>query len=189
MPFLRKRTYTTLLPLDTDVKPDTVELTPAPLVTPLLPLGLAVTLADALWLALELPGLEVGCALEPGFDVLPPLLGDGVGDAEGEAEPWLDPPLEDVGPALLCGSDVTPGEEVAAAEDSTAEEATSLGVTGSEVGVAEPVSGADAVKEEVGSVEISTAEEAVSEMSDMMRLKICIICREAKDVAGPLLCL
>lgn len=188
MPFFIKRTYTTLLPLDTDVKPDTVELTPpAPLVTPLLPLGLAVTLADALWLALELPGLEVGCALEPGFVVLPPLLGDGVGDAEGEAEPWLDPPLEDVGSALLCGSDVTPGEEVAAAEDWTAEEATSLGVTGSEVGAAEPVAGADAVKEEVGSVKISTAEEAVSEMSDMMRLKICIICREAKDVAGPLL--
>lgn len=158
--------------------------------TPLLPLGLAVTLADALWLALELPWLEVGCALEPGFVVLPPLLGDGVGDAEGEADdpaPWLDPPLEDVGSALLCGSDVTPGEEVAAAEDWTAEEATSLGVTGSEVGVAEPVSGADAVKEEVGSVKVSTAEEAVSEMSDMVRLKICMICREAKDVTGPLL--
>lgn len=105
MPFSIKRTYTILLPLDTDVKPDTAEL-PAPLVTPLLPLGLAVTLADALWLALELPGLEVGCALEPGFVVLPPLLGDGVGDAEGEAddpEPWLDPPLEDIGTALLCG--------------------------------------------------------------------------------------
>lgn len=84
---------------------------------------------------------------------------------------------------------MTPGEEVATAEDWTAEEATSLGVTGSEVGVAEPVSGVDAIEEEVGSVKVSTAEEAVSEMSDMMRLKICIICREAKGVTGPLLCL
>lgn len=90
------------------MEPDIAELAPpALLVTLPLPLGLAVALADALWLALP-PPLEVGCALEPGLVVLWPLLGDGVDDAEAEAddaESWLDcsPPPEDVGSALLCG--------------------------------------------------------------------------------------
>lgn len=140
-----------------------------------LPLGFAETLADALWLALCQP-LEVGCALEPGLVVLWPLLGDGVDDAEAD-DPgsWLgcSPPLEDVGSALLCGWEVTPGELVTS-EDWAAEEVTwSLVVTGSEVGVAEPVSEveASAKEDDVRSVKVGTAE-LESEMVDMMGMKI-----------------
>lgn len=68
---------------------------------------------------------------------------------------------------------MTPGEEVVISEGWTAEEVTSsLVVTGSEVGVAEPIPEVEAsATEDMGSVDVGTAE-AESEIFDMMGLQI-----------------